>query len=182
MRRRELAAEALASTRFGRMGAALARLPMIVGHKEGAERIALTRARRRKAKAGADAPFEERLLKALEALRPLSDEASFGLWEVHEEPWTASTGTVLTDHYIRTREIHGQLKAKATVVGLSTKSTSEGPRTGLWIRKEDAAFIVAAANLVRQALVGLPEPEGDYQSVVFERLMERHKNKPVEWA
>lgn len=89
---------------------------------------------------------------SLTQLAELSAKATFGPWEVHRVEWTAWTDHVVSESRIRTVGIHPQLKDRSPIISLSTRATKDGPQTGLWILHEDAAFIVAAVNYVRDLL------------------------------
>jgi len=109
----------------------------------------------------------------IEKLKELEAKATRGRWKVFATEREFVGGHTRQVYQIRTEKLHPQLKDHYPVVCECEQNLKDGQKHGIWLSKEDAAFIVAMRNalpaLLDVASSTLTADAGDGELIARER-------------
>jgi len=101
----------------------------------------------------------------IEKLKELEAKATRGRWKVFATEREFVGGHTRQVYQIRTEKRHPQLKDHYPVVCECEQNLKDGQKHGIWLSKEDAAFIVAMRNALPALLASLASKEGECEGL-----------------
>lgn len=105
----------------------------------------------------------------IEKLKELEAKATRGRWKVFATEREFVGGHTRQVYQIRTEKRHPQLKDHYPVVCECEQNLKDGQKHGIWLSKDDSAFIVAMRNALPALLASLASKEGENARLKAER-------------